>query len=125
MATYCTHTYTCTLYMYMYMYMYTVHSACACTCTRSNCSNPPTEDRKAIRQEAESIAKTMNLSVVRLCFQVRGGGGRGEEGEEGGMRRDVGDGFGSNLAMYMHTCTYIHVHIYMYMYVHVNLLFVM
>ena len=41
-----------------------------------------------------------------------GRGGRREEGgEEGGMRRDVGDGFGSNLAMYVHTCTYIHVHV--------------
>jgi ankyrin repeat protein len=29
-----------------------------------------TEDKKQIRQEAESIAKTMNLSVVRLCFQA-------------------------------------------------------
>ena len=29
-----------------------------------------TEDKKALRQEAETIAKTMNLSVVRLCFQV-------------------------------------------------------
>lgn len=28
------------------------------------------EDKKALRQEAESIAKTMNLSVVRLCFQA-------------------------------------------------------
>ena len=28
------------------------------------------DDKKQIRQEAETIAKTMNLSVVRLCFQV-------------------------------------------------------
>ena len=47
--------------------LYTLHAYNVC-CFMFNII--PTEDKKQIRQEAESIAKTMNLSVVRLCFQV-------------------------------------------------------
>ena len=52
--------------------MFACELVCVCVCVLLfTCSqHAPSEDKKTIRQEAESIAKTMNLSVVRLCCQV-------------------------------------------------------